>query len=223
MKTPRYLDISAAALVQPLRSHLDVIYAWMIWPKDEHREKRAKLMETARVELIKEIGHKLTFEAVLECMPIAAGAKPLSDIQREMGVRYRHGIRAGIYLDRALAGEKMESVVAEFASNDGVGISTFRKHWTEYRPVSHFWAASLAIAQLNQEAGADFSFPCQPSQISNLLMLSEGYRIAAETTTHVRQRSDEATIIPAGEAIAVDPTLNIKPHLLPKKVFSTPI
>jgi hypothetical protein len=198
------IELREGCLERPDRLDLGVIVATMLWPHDSEMRREANI--TFAVEQ-----HSA---APLE---IAKYAVPLRRLPFDEA--WANGWRAGIYLHKAIehvsvGKHKTMYAIAMDVCNakpfPAIAVKTFQNTiWSWYRPVSHFWAAALRLAELPQ------LFPCPVEKLKQFFDLADGYRLSGETS---RSKQSPSTILKSGDCIGLPAHLKIDPV---KPVFRT--
>jgi hypothetical protein len=163
---------------------LSIIQAWMLWPHDEAARERAIVAVTG------EFGRKtLPFltEEMKDCL-ILLGSGTWPEINKLAKKPFLNGGLAGKILHRVVArilsnsengsiGDAKKEISQIFPPSKHLGIKTIETIWTNYRRVSHFWAAYVdRITTTN-----DYAFPCRMDRLADL-----GVGAAASTIFRLR-------------------------------------
>jgi hypothetical protein len=208
-----YLNLPPSALSAPSRTDLDLVSALMLWPDDGPMRERA--IETSFVTLMHTVADQLSRGDLVELVSLAKDATPIDQIHQTTRQRMIDGARAGIYL-RETVGHvslhrniSMKALAAKVAAiPPKLNAHTFENTiWPRYRPVSHFWAAWLHLAEAISEQSKQ-AFPCGTDQLAHFLGLSEGVRQLGECT---RTKQSPSMVLRSAEGVRVSPEMAIQP------------
>jgi hypothetical protein len=195
----------------PSRLHLAEIGSWMLWPHDQTKRlelHKAAVVETGRDSMRREQLHPALLEMLLDLR-----AKPLDEVTRQL-TPHEHGLMAGTILIAALQGKDSNGgrlsrgeidarLRKSFAPQRGGNSKLVNTIWTNYRSVSHLWAAHIKYTEhMKAETGSDCSaFPCEARDLVTFLWLSEEWRKRGESTKTAP--SAPTTILRSGECVRV--------------------
>jgi hypothetical protein len=184
----------------------------MLWPHDEAARERAIVAATG------EFGRKtLPFltEEMKDCL-ILLGQEtwPIAEISKLANKPSLKGGLAGKILHRVVArilsnsengsiGDVKKEISQIFPPSKHLGIKTIDTIWTDYRRVSHFWAAYIdRITTTN-----DYVFPCRVDRLADFLGAADAMRLFGEangTKQHPGQ-----TIFRPNECLRIPESLQV--------------
>jgi hypothetical protein len=202
MTGPRVLVIDQETILAPSRSDLDRIAALMLWPHNP-----ALRDEAGRSSLVEDLHSSqddLPLELLRQLTTLAKDSLPLGKIQEQLPEPFGHGLRCGLYLQRTVASVLLKqplnlgALVKELSAIPPEMRDTKKFtniYWPRYRPVSHFWAATIDLADGR-------GFPCRGGDLLRFLKLAEGYRILGEKS---RTKQAPRPILKPNESICIDP------------------
>ena len=209
MSSAPVLNLSPDCLDKTTQWDLSIIQAWMLWPHDEAARERAVVAVTG------EFGRNtlpLLTEEMKNCLILLGSeAWPIAEISKLAKKPFLNGGLAGKILHRVVArilskpengsiGDVKKEISQIFPTSKHLGIKTIETIWTNYRRVSHFWAAYIdRITTTN-----DYAFPCRVDRLGDFLGAADALRLFGEangTKQHPGQRifkSNECLRIPEG-------------------------
>jgi hypothetical protein len=184
-----YLPLEPSIISNPTRVDLSIIGSFMLWPDDE--TVRNEAFNSAVIEMGKELDAttELGAEALRGLFHLAADNKPIGQLHEMVKARYPNGVMAGNILIAAIQGKDDEGeklrrgdiskkLAKKFAPRRGDNSSFVSAIWTQYRCVSHFWAAHVKYTEATERP----TFPCDLNSVACFLSLSEEWRQRGETT-----------------------------------------
>lgn len=185
----------------------------MLWPDDEEARERA--MQAATVQFGRDLKRNglLSADEISELAELAVDAPRPVDMIEAAKEQCVQGMVAGFILHRALAYKDFAPDKAAIGRNVKELSARLWPAWRlrpqtinnkvlpRFRPVAHFWAASVA-GTLNGSR----DFPCRRADLPIFLAIAEEYRKLGEAT---RLPHAPSTVLRAGECIAVPPSISL--------------
>lgn len=182
----------------------------MIWPSD--RSRREQLVTTAAVTDMRTAFSNVDVPA--QWFELAAEAKPLSDVRSSASAPFVRGLIAGHILIETLGHVQLD---LPFSMSAAVRLAikpfcyktrewkltakTVENYvWPTFRPVAHFWAASIDRIK----SGEDSKFPCSYRKLADYLSFAEGYRVLGESSSTFKSRNN---ILRAEESARLPPAI----------------
>jgi hypothetical protein len=212
------------------RSDVALIEVIMLFPDDE--TGRAKAALSSFVEGIGDDAAGYSQEALVMLQRMTRTAQPISEVQEVTKERFARGIIAGTFLHKVIAANILHlprrsmAAIADdcmspfkrtteepadqrtFPTTYKISLSTWNNDiWPTFRPVAHFWAASLRRAKID----GDVAFPCKSDRFVEFLADAEFYRRQGESINPYKRGGP---ILRPGEAFPLPQNLKVQPSKL---------
>ncbi len=214
----KYLK-NCTRLAEPTKFDVALIEAIMLWPDDENWRGRAAL--SSYIEYAGDV-------AAVSPRPIdrlvhqkmARRAFPIEAVQEEVKKeRFVRGTIAGKFLLKSviktlLKEDNQKQSMASIArdclgpflkAGYRVQMKTWDNEiWPTFRPVAHFWAASIMLKTKNTST----PFPCDYHQFAEFLADAEFFRVEGE---RLRTPNSPTKVLRYGEAFTLPENLRVQP------------
>lgn len=224
MTKPFIIGLDPDCAHNPVRLHLAIIEAAMLWP--DNPEARTAWERAARVRFLTSfLEHVEDLASLREFGMLAAHSSRIEDLNPEAQERMKHGLVAGWVLHEAIGRAELIGREVRFGEAAAditrylektlrgrfrISKKTFDNSiWPRFRSIAHFWAA-YASANMGKDDRSRV-FPCTLDQLVPFLSTAEAYRLKGET---LRGKHAASPLLRPDETVRLPPDLPLPTYRL---------